>query len=135
MGPYGPSRAAGDVDPNVRGCGESGPVVLLRLEEDDVELGAEKEDQSDDGGQGDAEAQGDRFGLAPAEVDGHESDPNDARRVPLEDERLVAGHKSPHRLLCLHGKTDEFGLVKVFREVSGLDGVDGAHADEEKVET
>lgn len=74
--------ASGDVDAQVGRGGERRPVVLLRLEDDDVELGAEEEDERDDGAERDADAQRDRLRLAPAEVDRHERHPDHARRVP-----------------------------------------------------
>lgn len=35
----------------------------------------------------------------------------------------------------LHGKTDELGLVEILGQVTRFNGVDGAHSDEEEIET
>ena len=106
--------SACDVNAQIGRGGEGAAVVLLGLEDDDVEFGSEEQDQSDHGAEGHADAE--RDGLrAAAEVDGHKGHPDDARRV--------------------HGETDEFGLVEVLRQVAGLDRVDGAHGDQEEVET
>lgn len=102
------------MDAQVGRSGECRSIVLLRLEDDDVQFGSEEEDQSDDGAQRDAHAQGDGLGLVAAEVDGHEGHPDDARRV--------------------HGEADEFGLVEILRQIARLDRVHGAHADQEEVE-
>lgn len=48
-----------------------------------------------------------------AEVDGYEGQPDDARRV--------------------HGEADVLGLVEVLRDLARLEGVQGAHQDQEHV--
>ena len=105
--------SAGDVDAEIGRRGESAAVVLLRFEDDDVEFGSEEENERDHGAERDTDAKRDGLGLA-AEVDGHESHPDDTGGV--------------------HGETDELGLVKVLGQVAGLDGVDGAHSDQKEIE-
>lgn len=48
-----------------------------------------------------------------AEVDGHEGQPDDARRI--------------------HGEADVLGLVEVLRDLAGLERVQGTHQDQEHV--
>lgn len=61
---------------------ECGAIVLLRLEDDDVELRTEKQYQSHDSRQRYTDAESEGLWFAPAKVDGNESHPNDAGRVP-----------------------------------------------------
>ena len=98
---------------DVLGRREGAAVVPLRLVDDDVDLRNEEQHQRHGGAETDRQTHGDHLVLA-AEVDRHEGQPDDARRV--------------------HGEADELRLVEVLREVARLDGVQRAEDDEEDVE-
>lgn len=94
------------------GCGEGAAHVPLGFGQDDVHLGHEHAAERHRGAEADGEAHGDDLVVA-AEVDGHKGQPNDAGGV--------------------HREGDVLGLVKVRRNVSGLEGVEGAAQDQQSV--
>lgn len=84
------------------------------MQQDDVNLWHEHENQRHDGRQWRAQALGDDLHFT-AVVDWKEGEPDDARRV--------------------NRKADEFRLVKVLGNVSGLDGEEDVQQDEDKDES
>lgn len=90
--------------------------ILFRLEDNDVDLGRVEADQSDGGAQADRHAEGGDLrlvGVAGAEVDRHEGEPDDTRGV--------------------HGEADELALVEVLRYPARLHRVHGRDEDQQGV--
>lgn len=90
--------------------------ILVRLEDDDVDLGRVETDEGDGRAQADGHAErGDLrlVGVAGAKVDGHEGEPDDARGI--------------------HGEADELALVEVLRYPAGLHRVHGRDEDQQGV--
>lgn len=77
--------------------------ILVRLEDDDIDLGRVEANQGDGRVQTDRHAEGRDLhlvGVSGTEVDRHESEPDDARGV--------------------HGEADELALVEVLRDLARL---------------
>lgn len=90
--------------------------VLVRLEDDDVDLGRVQTDQGYGRAQTDRHAQGRDLclvGVSGAEVDRHEREPDDARGV--------------------HSEADKLALVEVFRDFARLHRVHGRDENQQGV--
>ena len=88
--------------PDLVGRGEVAAGVALRSQQNDVELWHEKKEQGDRGAEADAQGHGQDF-LVTAKVDWQKGQPDHARRV--------------------HAEPDKLGLVKILRQIAGLDRV------------
>ena len=84
---------------------ERAPLILLRLEQNNINLRNEQENEHNRRAEASAQTQRDHFKIT-AKVERYERDPDHARRV--------------------HTKADEFGLVEILRQISSLDGVQRA---------
>ena len=91
-----------EINSDLVGRGEVAAGVALRSQQDDVEFWHEKKEQGDRGAEADAQGHGQDF-LVTAKVDWQKGQPDHARRV--------------------HAEPDKLGLVEILRQIASLDCV------------